>query len=96
MATILKRDNEKAKEEVQEEVKSGQENEKRLEYLQNLKKDPLFQRFVIEEIFDREIEQLTDIRAIPIDGAPEKVVSLLATAKAARVKLEMIRAKLVT
>lgn len=96
MATILKKDNEKAQEEVQKEVRSTKEKELRVEYLENLRKDPLFHKFVIEEIFDKEIEQLTDIRAIPIDGAPEKVVSILATALAARKKLEVIRAKLVT
>lgn len=95
MATILKKDEEAQKKEVQVKEKSSQENEKRLEYLQNLKKDPLFRRFVIEEIFDKEMEQLTDIRAIPLDGKPEEVVSILATAKAARTKLEVIRSKLV-
>lgn len=95
MAEILKPDEEKKKKEEAMEVGSSQESKMRVEYLQMLKHDELFQKFVIKEILDPEIERLTDIRNVPMEGEPEKIVSLLATTKAARALVEKLRSKLV-
>lgn len=70
-------------------------NQERAEYLEALRGDPKFRRFVVEEILDREIESVTDIRNIPIDGTPTATQRILAIAKATRKKLEIVRAKLV-
>jgi len=91
----LKRDEKLAEQEEKNRFREEAENRQRFEFLEALKGDPNFRRFVVEEIIDREIESVTDIRNIPIDGSPTATQRLLAIAKATRKKLELIRAKLI-
>lgn len=58
----IKKDNKKRELERAEKEEKRQEDEARNDYLDNLKADDRFQKYVIEEIIKLEINNLTDLR----------------------------------
>lgn len=95
MAKVLKKDAHVAQKE--ERVQSVEETlaKERELYLAILKKDERFQRFVISELLDKLVAQLTDIRNFDLNGTPDEVKRMLAASKAARATLEKFRSHLV-
>lgn len=94
MATILKPDADVAKKEAREQARKEKLDAERIKYLEALRKDGRFKMFVIEEILNPLIENLTDIRNISLDAAPDEVKRTLAASQAARLQLENFRKKI--
>lgn len=95
MAKVLKKDAHVAQKE--EKIQSVEEtlSKEREMYLELLKKDERFQRFVIGDLLDKLIAQLTDIRNFDLEGSPDEVKRMLGASKAARATLEKFRSHLV-
>ena len=95
MAKVLKKDLHVAqKEEKAHSVEETLSKERDM-YLEILKKDERFQRFVIGDLLDKLVAQLTDIRNFDLNGSPDEVKRMLAASKAARATLESFRSHLV-
>lgn len=94
MAQILKKSEDVARKEEREQARETKLAEERQKYFFKIKKDSLFRKFIIEEILDVLIEELTDIRNIDIDASPDEVKRTLAAAKAARLQLEKFKSRI--
>lgn len=88
----LVKDEHKAEEEKKAKLTKLQEDKKRNEYLTALKENDLFQKYVVTEILQKHINELTDLRNIKNADFDklEEVGKLVLQAKATRIQLEKI------
>lgn len=94
---IVKRDEQLAEEELLAKEQEKKDTERRDKYLETLRKNRNFQRFVIDEIIKKNLDALTDIRNIkPKDlNDAEEIGRLLIQAKISRATIENILGKLI-
>lgn len=94
---VVKKDTKKAKEESFAKIAKIKDDERREEFLAGLRNNEAFQRYVIEEIINVNLNRLTDIRNIkPKDFKDkEEVGELVFQAQAARALLEKILSQLI-
>jgi hypothetical protein len=86
---IVKKDEKLAESQKEVEQRKIEEEHIREDYLKRLRNDPLFQKYVIQEIFEVNLNEMTDIRNMPA-GTYTDLGKLVLQAKAARAKLESI------
>jgi hypothetical protein len=77
---------ERAKQEEEEKKIKKTEDEKRVLYLESLKRNRNFQRYVVDEILRRNIEALTDTRRLNAEARTKEEIAdvILANIKASR------------
>ena len=91
---VVVKDEVKLKLERKEKEVRQQENKVRLDYLSSLRKDDKFQKYVIDEIIQRNLNLLTDTRLIEKSGAnlsnKEEIGNLVLISIMSRKNLEKI------
>ena len=87
---LHKPDQDKAKEEELQRKREQDRAKDKEEYLQELKKDERFRKYVIQDILEPRLEELTDIRKQPNSGSYTDLGKSIVIAKAARRQLEKI------
>lgn len=78
--------------EVEKELKrrEAEEDVVRQRFLKAMRANALFQKYIVQEIILRNLDQMTDIRNLPVEHNPTATHRLLIAAKAGRAKLEEI------